>query len=142
MRRWLQGRQGPAMMNLAKSRVRWGTSDHLSVAHPFCSSVRDRLPQLGVLCPGDVVATGAAAAHPEPASLVPHLLFTRATASCSHTQGHIIIWDTSALILYHFWPCPVTCGVLVPQTGIELASFALESPSLNHWTSREAPVLL
>ena len=63
---------------------------------------------------------------PEPTSWAPHLVSTRATASCSHTQGRVIIWDSSALILYYFWPCPVSCGILVPQTGIELAPPALK----------------
>ena len=31
---------------------------------------------------------------------------------------------------------PVTCGILVPQLGIEPMPSALEGPSYNHWTAR------
>ena len=33
------------------------------------------------------------------------------------------------------------CGALVPPPGIELAPPELDAPSLNHWTTREAPEL-
>ena len=32
-----------------------------------------------------------------------------------------------------------TCGILIPQPGIELAPPALEAQSLNCWTPRELP---
>ena len=32
-------------------------------------------------------------------------------------------------------------GILVPQTGIEPKPPALEAQSLNHWTTREVPLL-
>ena len=40
--------------------------------------------------------------------------------------------------LFCFWPCPSACGILVPQTGIELMSSALEVYSPNHWTARKS----
>ena len=40
--------------------------------------------------------------------------------------------------LFCFWPCPSACGILVPQTGIELMSSALGAYSPNHWTSRKS----
>ena len=35
----------------------------------------------------------------------------------------------------------VTCGVFIPQPGIEPRPIALKQPSLNHWTAREFPSL-
>ena len=43
---------------------------------------------------------------------------------------------------FFFWPCHAACGILVPQPGIEHVPPALEAWSLNHWTSREVPMLL
>ena len=42
---------------------------------------------------------------------------------------------------FHFIILPyyLACVILVPQAGIELASPAEESWSLNHWTTREVP---
>ena len=34
-----------------------------------------------------------------------------------------------------------SCGILVPQPGIEPVPLALEEQSLNHWTTREVPEL-
>ena len=42
-------------------------------------------------------------------------------------------------IFFSFWLCLVTCGILVPQPGIEPVPPALEPQSLNHWTPREVP---
>ena len=33
----------------------------------------------------------------------------------------------------------MACEILLPQPGIELVPPAGEVPSLNHWTTREAP---
>ena len=41
---------------------------------------------------------------------------------------------------YYFWP--VTCGVLVPQTGIELVHSALEVWSLNIGPPGKSPVVV
>ena len=35
------------------------------------------------------------------------------------------------------WPLCTACGILVPQTGIEPRTPAMETWSLNHWTARE-----
>ena len=35
--------------------------------------------------------------------------------------------------------CPTTCGILVPQPGIESAPLALEVQSLNHCIAKEVP---
>ena len=42
-----------------------------------------------------------------------------------------------SLSVSFFWLCPTSCGILVPQPGIEPAAPALEAWSLNHWTTRE-----
>ena len=36
-----------------------------------------------------------------------------------------------------FWPHHATCGVLVPQPGIEFPAVEAQNP--NHWSSREFP---
>ena len=41
-----------------------------------------------------------------------------------------------------FWLHPVSCGILVPQPGIEPASPAAEPRNLHHWTTREVPTCL
>ena len=44
------------------------------------------------------------------------------------------------LVFFSFlWLLSVTCGILVPQLGIEPLPPALEGQSPNHWTLREAP---
>ena len=40
-----------------------------------------------------------------------------------------------------FWLHHMVCGTLVPWHGIEPASLALEAWSLNHWTTREVPIV-
>ena len=35
--------------------------------------------------------------------------------------------------------CHAACGILVPSPGTEPVPPVLEAPSLNHWTTREAP---
>ena len=35
----------------------------------------------------------------------------------------------------------MTCGVLIPQPGIEPRPIAVKGPSLNDWTAREFPSL-
>ena len=42
--------------------------------------------------------------------------------------------------LMFIWPHLVSCGILVPQSGIKLTPSALEAQSLNHWTT--SPELL
>ena len=38
-----------------------------------------------------------------------------------------------------FWLHCTACGILVPQSGIQPTSLAMEAPSLNHWTTRDVP---
>ena len=42
------------------------------------------------------------------------------------------------LTFFFFWPHLAACGILVPQTGIELMSSALGAYSPNHWTARKS----
>ena len=35
----------------------------------------------------------------------------------------------------------MACGILAPQPGIKPAPLAVEAWSLNHWTTREVPLL-
>ena len=41
-----------------------------------------------------------------------------------------------------FGPCPVAHGIFVPQPGMEPRPPTMETQSLNHWTTREAPGFL
>ena len=41
-----------------------------------------------------------------------------------------------------FWPHHVTCGILLPQPGIELTPPAEEEWSLNYWTAREVLIFI
>ena len=36
-----------------------------------------------------------------------------------------------------FWPCCMTCGILVPQPGTEQQVLKVKMQNPNHWTSRE-----
>ena len=40
------------------------------------------------------------------------------------------------LILFFFWLCHITCGILVPQTGTEPRPSAVQAWT-NHWTARK-----
>ena len=42
----------------------------------------------------------------------------------------------------NFLPFRPACQILVPPTGIEPMSLILEEWSLNHWTTREVPLLV
>ena len=59
-----------------------------------------------------------------------------------------LIWVYSIDFPFFFfffltWPCHLACGILVPNLGSNPRTApALEARSLNHWTSREVPVLL
>ena len=52
-----------------------------------------------------------------------------------------LIWSLSfiLLLLLFFWLHCATCGILVPQPGIEpgLLALAVKARSPNHWTARE-----
>ena len=43
--------------------------------------------------------------------------------------------------VFSFWPCGPACRTLVPWPGIEPSSPALKVQSLNHWTTREVPLI-
>ena len=45
----------------------------------------------------------------------------------------------NACFLVFFCLCHATCGILVPQLGIEPVLPALEAQGLNCWTAREVP---
>ena len=54
----------------------------------------------------------------------------------------LLLWCAGfSLVVAHGLSCPVACGILVPQPGIEPASPALEVRSPNHWTAKEVPLL-
>ena len=47
---------------------------------------------------------------------------------------------TSVCFLFiYFWLRGAACRILVPQSGIEPMPPAVETRSLNHWTTREIP---
>ena len=69
--------------------------------------------------------------------------------SVSHYFSHEFFISYGFIILISFffffltWPCHLACGILVPNLGSNPRTApALEARSLNHWTSREVPVLL
>jgi len=41
-----------------------------------------------------------------------------------------------------FWPCHVTCEILLPGWGMEPMPPAVEAWSPNHWTTREFPLII
>ena len=45
-----------------------------------------------------------------------------------------------SILFLSFWPCRVTCRMLVPRPGIEPMPPAVEAQSPNHWTAREFPL--
>ena len=49
--------------------------------------------------------------------------------------GHLLILLLLLLLLL----CHMTCGILVPQPGMEIASSAVKAQSPNHWAPREFP---
>ena len=56
--------------------------------------------------------------------------------------GFFIIKLIRTIYTYFFWSCPEVCGILVPQSGVELELPELELQSLNHWTVRKVPDIL
>ena len=45
------------------------------------------------------------------------------------------------LFCFGFWLCHKACGILVPQPGIEAGPTEVTTVSLNHWTTREFPIV-
>ena len=58
-----------------------------------------------------------------------------------HSGLHCSFFFFFLLLLLFFWLHSVACRIIVPQPGIEPASPAVEAWSLNHWTTREIPVV-
>ena len=55
------------------------------------------------------------------------------------THRHVRCWLTQAFFLKRFWSPHLACEVLVPGPGIKATPPALETWSLNQWTSRKSP---
>ena len=47
------------------------------------------------------------------------------------------IWFCFLFVCFYFWLHHAACRILVPQAGTEPMSPAVETQSLNHWTTRE-----
>ena len=60
--------------------------------------------------------------------------------SLCHYFKKSLIQYTQNFYFFFFWPYSVTCGILVPQPGIEPACSALEMWSLNYWITRKVLV--
>ena len=50
-------------------------------------------------------------------------------------------WDLFIYVFFFFWLCHTACGILVHRPGIEPVPLAVEAWCLNHWTTREVPIL-
>ena len=63
-----------------------------------------------------------------------HSVKTAYKFTSSEERTHIF-----SLKLFYFsvWPRHMACRILVPQSGIEPMPSAVETQSLNHWTTRE-----
>ena len=62
----------------------------------------------------------------------------------NHYQIYILqhLMVCGFLFLKNFWPCQVTCRILVPCPGIESVPPVVKAQNLNHWTAREVSRLL
>ena len=56
------------------------------------------------------------------------------------SESVIHIYISTLLFLFIFWLFHRAYGILVPQSGIESVTPAVEAWSLNHWTIREGSV--
>ena len=54
-------------------------------------------------------------------------------------QSFMYVCIYICMYLLFFWPCRMTCGILVSQPGIEHRPLAVSMQSPNHWTTREFP---
>ena len=52
-------------------------------------------------------------------------------------QFYFTFLDLKKFFFLVFWLCPMACGILVPQPGIEPMPPASEVCSLNHWIATE-----
>ena len=55
--------------------------------------------------------------------------------------NHPIECINSSLIYFSFWLHPAGCGILVPWPVIQPGPRAVAARSLNHWTTREVPII-
>ena len=53
---------------------------------------------------------------------------------CFHILG---VLSSSIIFLGFCWPCHRTCGILVPQAGVELWPLSVKASSANCWINRE-----
>ena len=49
--------------------------------------------------------------------------------------------NISFFFIYFFWLHRASCGILVPQLGIEPTPPTVEVRSLNHWDAREVSIM-
>ena len=76
-----------------------------------------------------------------------HLFLAVSGRSCSVQDAHCVmrglvlphgLWSSrTCVVVVHGLSCPTTCGILVPQAGIEPGAPALQGGVPNHWTTRE-----
>ena len=59
--------------------------------------------------------------------------------ACSRARGLCSLWHTGSLVEAHRLSCPMACGILVPQPGIEPASPALEGVFLTTGPPGKSP---
>ena len=55
-------------------------------------------------------------------------------------ETHSFFFLVKKGVYVYFWRCCTACRFLVPQPGIKPWPPAVETQSLNHWTTREGPV--
>ena len=68
------------------------------------------------------------------------LLYRKVNQLCTCVHPCFLFLNSFLCVYLFFWPCSMACEILVPQPGIEPLPPALEGWSLNHWTTREAPI--
>ena len=69
-------------------------------------------------------------------SLLPALWKSSNCSTSSPTLDILFFFE----MLFIFWPCLETCGILVPQLGSKLCPL-YGKQSFKHWTTREVPTL-
>ena len=57
--------------------------------------------------------------------------------SCKKETGSFYCCCCCRLFACLLWPCPMACGILVPQPRIKFAPPPMEVQSLDYWTARE-----
>ena len=74
------------------------------------------------------------------------MIFPRWTVTClEQPLKPPLQFPSKSSHFLNFWPCHMTCRILVPQPGIEPMPPAVEAQSPDHWTAtevtREQPLL-